>query len=151
MRNLNFKIGFTLVEVLVFISIFSLFFIAASSISLIILSNLKTQEHKILAAKYAQDLLEWLKSEKEADWLNFISKSSLTGKEYCFASTNIVNWPNEGSCLNFDGLNPPIYKRNLKLTKNNEETSVTVEITISWFENNKLYEIPTKTIFSIWE
>ena len=36
------------------------------------LKNMKIQEHKILATRYAEEGVEWLKQEKEDDWQIFI-------------------------------------------------------------------------------
>lgn len=151
------KNGFTLTEVLIFLSLFSIFFIAAASVVVIILNNMKLQEHKILAVKYSQDLLEWLRGEKEKDWLTFVNKGNIVGVVYCFSSTNIEeNWPIPNQpCENYQYLSPPIFKREAILTNNAgnpyETTSVQIEINVSWIENNKKYNVPIKTVFTIWE
>ena len=74
------KKSFTLIEVLIFVTILSLFFVVASAVTITSLQNLKVQEHKILATRYAEELLEWLRGEKEVDWNKFINYRG----NYCF-------------------------------------------------------------------
>jgi prepilin-type N-terminal cleavage/methylation domain len=60
------KKSFTLIEVLIFVTILSLFFVAAAAVTIVSLRNLKVQEHKILATRYAEELLELAKREKRS-------------------------------------------------------------------------------------
>lgn len=144
--------GFSLVEVLVFITILSIFFVAAAAITTASLRNMKINEHKILATRYGEELLEWLRGEKEADWNNFVNRSSINGTTYCFSNTPINNWPTTtGSCSSFNGLNPPIYKRELSLTTAPGGNQVNVSINVSWQEMGNTYSVPINTVFTVWE
>lgn len=144
-KNFN-TFSFTLIEVLVFVTILTLFFVAAASITTANLRNLKTQEHKILATHYAEELLEWLRGEKEADWNNFINKSSTDGTTYCF---NNLDFNSYGYCSSY-GLNN-FYQREGTLIKLSDER-ISIRITVSWIESGGTeYSVPINTIFSVWE
>ena len=146
--------GFSLIEVLVFVSVFSIFFIIAIAIVTLSLNNMKVSEHKILATKYAEELREWLRAEKEIDWDSFVTKSSVSGTKYCFKAP-LNTWPSIGACgiNDFSGItgnSPEIFKREVTLTKPGNY-QVNVAITVSWQEVTKTYSVPLNTTFTVWE
>jgi hypothetical protein len=149
--------GFSLIEALVFITILSIFFISAMSITLVSLRNMKANEHKIYATKYAEELKEWLKAQKEKDWFAFMEMGSDSGTVYCFYNINgISEWPVSGTCTmppiyrQLEDRGPSIFKREVLLTKNGTD-SVDAKITISWLELGNPYSITVATNFSVWE
>lgn len=141
--------AFSLIEVLVFTSILSLFFVVAAAVTTASLRNMKINEHKILATRYAEELLEWLRGEKETDWNAFVNNRS--NKNYCFSISPITSWPSPGSCPANGGLNPPIYKREVTLTTTGGGFQVRVSIVVSWQDLGHTYSVPINTVFSIWE
>ena len=141
--------GFTMMEVLIFVSILSLFFVTAAAITTASLRNLKIQEHKILATRYAEELLEWLRGEKEADWNQFILKASLS---YCFNTSPINTWPSSGTCSTYSLDN--LFKREANLTSQTlggATQQVNVSITVEWQETGNTYQVPINTVFTVWE
>ncbi len=152
-KKLKNEQSFTLVEVLVFLTILSLFFITVSAITTYSLRNLKTQENKMIATNYAQQLLEWLRGQKEKDWNEFAKKSSTTGITYCFNNNLSLdsNFPTSGRCNNYNlDLR---FKREATLTNltNNPVAKIKLGITVKWQEGNNIFSVPLDTIFSIWE
>lgn len=142
--------GFSLIEVLVFVSVVSLFFVSASAVVAIILRNMKTDEHKILGTRYAEEAVEWLRSEKETDWNAFTARaSSGIGTDYCIAT---LAWSTPPPCgYNLDNF----YKRTLNLvsltSSDGFKYQVNAKIVVEWSEAGKIYTIPIDTVLSIWE
>lgn len=134
--------GFTLIEVLVFISILALFFISAAAITISSLRFMQVNQHKILATRYAEEALEWLRAEKEEDWPTF--QAAATGT-YCF---NTLDWNTTGPCPNVFG-SPSIFKR--EATFNSQGSQITAVITVSWEEVGNHYQVPIRTVFAPWE
>lgn len=147
------KQSFTLVEILVFLTILSLLFITAAAITTYSLKSLKMQENKIIAANYANQLLEWLRGQKENDWNQFTSKSSTIGTIYCFNDNLSLNsnFLTSGPCANYTL--DQRYKREVTLTNltNNPTTQIKVSIAVKWEEGGNIFKVPIDTIFSIWE
>lgn len=150
------KKGFTLVELLVFVSILSLFFVTAVSVAVSSLRNLKINEHRILAIRYSEELSEWLQSQKEVDWSAFINHVHDNGCQpgnictvtFCM---NSLNWNTRGTCAN-NGLSPPIYQRNMDFTDiNGQGTQAKATITVSWSESGGSYSVPVVVQFAVWE
>lgn len=135
--------GFSLVEVLVFVTILSLFFITAVSITTFSLRNIKIQEHKILATRYAEDANEWIRQEKEDDWQVFISR----GAVYCL---NSLDWNTTTNCGENYTLGPPnIFKRYIAITKSgNPVDKVETSLAVSWLENGISQTVLLKSVFN---
>ncbi|QQG43924.1 MAG: type II secretion system protein [Candidatus Roizmanbacteria bacterium] len=143
------KNAFTLIEVLVFTTILNIFFVAVIAVSLAALRNIKFNENKTLAARYAEELESWLRSQKDSDWTIFTSQG---GNTYCFNTTPIGNiWPSAGACSS-NGLIPQIYKREVSLTNSGSPpTSSSVLITVKWDDLGSTRSVLIKTVFSIYE
>lgn len=156
--------SFSLIEVLIFITILSLFFVVAVSVLTASLRVSKINEHKILAKHYADELYEWLKSEKEQNWggtttdtQSTFTKIASQADGYCFNSSPITEWttPTEyDSCLhNLKGL----FRRHVVLTPLAVSDTdpyidrVQVSIIVDWSDYGNTYVVPINSVFSVWE
>jgi len=144
------KKAFSLIEVLVFITILSLFFIAAMAVVTFSLRNMKASEYKILAAHLAEEGMEWVRSEKEVDWSQFTTKDTGGGTTYCIID---LNWNNSVPCTNYTLGTPAIFKRELKVDNQagNPVTTTDVEVTVSWTDGTTVFQVPVKTVLKVWE
>jgi len=149
--------GFSLIEVLIFVSIASMFFVTVAAITTTALRDMKISEHKIVATRYAQELLSWIKVEKEDNWTNFSNRDITYGTVYCFNTdiTNLTDWPTQGPCNtenNNDNYSlgvPPMYLRQATITVNNNSANILVEV--KWREGKSILTVPINTILSVWE
>ena len=161
--------SFTLIEVLIFITILSVFFILAMTAVTVSLRTLKFNEHKIKASHYSRQLEDWLRAQREINWggnlcgscspANFTEYvtpecfdpgSVCSAKIFCFNDLNITGWPSEGSCPDF-GLNT-FYKREAEFSSNPENgyiSQVSAVIRTSWQEFGQLKSVVTNTAFSL--
>ena len=139
--------GFSLIEILIFVTILNLFFIIALAVTVFTLRNMQANEHKIIAVHYLDQLKEWMTYEKEKDWDSFYQKSGT----YCFNSTTL-SWSGVGSCPytcpNVSCLDTA-YNRQATLVQNGE--TVQVEMRIQWMEIDKTMVVNSSSVFSLWE
>lgn len=139
--------AFTLVEVLIFITLIPLIFITLSYLTTYSLQNTKTNENKILATHYAEELREWLRGEKEKDWVSFNNCLTL-GATYCVNTipANVCSLSSTCSPNFLDN----IFIRELTI---NEKTNTQLKFTIKirWSEGSNNYLVPISTVFSLWE
>lgn len=145
LRNIK---GFSLIEVLVFTAILGLFFVAAISVATFNLRNMKIQEHKIIATRYAEEGVEWLKQEKEDDWSTFIDHAA---GNYCL---NILGWtPTPNPCgEHYDLGAPALFKRELTIVKSGSPTDqVEGTITVSWKDMGTDLSVKIPTVFKLLE
>ncbi len=142
------KLGFSLLEVLIFVSIIGLFFIAAASIATISLRGIQSNENKILATRYAEELLWWVRSEKEEDWTVFTTTRM---GNWCFSQEPIADWPAasaNGLCSSQQVIDS-LFKREITLQLSGER--VNVSINVVWNEGNQTISVPVKTVFERFE
>jgi len=146
------KKAFSLIEVLVFVTIISLFFITAVTITVFSLKNSKNQEYRILATRYAEEGIEWIKQEKEDDWQLFTTRddSGGSGTTYCL---NSLDWNNKSDCNESYALGPPnIFKRNLLIINSGSPVDrISADMTVSWLENDVEQKIILKSVLNLWE
>lgn len=140
------KTGFTLLEVLIVIGILSVFLLSAVTVSIVSVQNLKNSENKILASRYAEGLIEWLKGEKEKNWDGIdglVSKA--TGVKRCFVEP--IEWPTSpGDCSANQKINN-FFTREAIITYYDTSKRVTINATVSWNEGDETITIPINTIF----
>jgi len=134
------KKSFSLIEVIIFISVLGLFFIAALTVTTFNLKNMKIQEHKILATRYAEEGIEWINQEKEDDWTVFIAHGSAGGTTYCL---NSLSWTS-GSCGDYSL--GTIFKRELVIKNSGDAV-----ITVYWQDMGTVLSVPIKTVFKLLE
>lgn len=162
--------SFSLVEVLVFTTILSFFFVSASSVVTVVLRNMKFNEHKIIALHYARQLEDWLRVQKEIDWggnqcsgsccsggCNFtqrVTQGSLSPK-FCFAVSPIPDWPAPDS-LGCNGVYSlgSIFLREVQFISSpvgGYIGQVNATITVSWLELGQQKSVTSNAVFSILE
>lgn len=84
-REITKRDGFSIIEILVFVSIISFLFITLTATVTASLRRMGTAESRVYATHYAEELQEWLRAEKETDWNAFIARDvSGSGTVYCF-------------------------------------------------------------------
>lgn len=139
--------GFSLLEVLIFVTILSLVFIGAVAVGTVSIRNSKNAEYKILATRYAEELMDWLHGQQQADWIIFTNKINPPPvTTYCFEDEPIADWPvSSGACTNTQLINS-LFQRQVTLTDNGG--SVNVDIQVSWDEGQNDYDVLVKGVLS---
>ncbi len=159
--------GFSLMEVLVFTTIFSLFFIVAASVVTTTLRITRENQDKIRSTHHIEELVEWIQSEKEINWggttnqgglitsfTEQITRPGLTEVSFCFNSNPIPGWPSSGltDChFTLEGKYRRTATFSATLIEDSYVKQVNANVLVEWFEGEKLYSTPLKRTFSIWE
>lgn len=160
--------SFSLIEVLIFVAILSMFFILAVVIVTASLRQMQSGIHRTLATRYAQDLTHWLQTEKETDWNVFVARGSTTGKVYCFnwplgtswssmtSSQYLTAYCSTNSTINYKGIqgtSPQIYNREVTLKTVGSPTVFRVDasVVVSWQELGVGVSVPIQTSYFTWE
>jgi prepilin-type N-terminal cleavage/methylation domain-containing protein len=149
------KKGFSLIEVMVFITVMSIFFVTASAIATNTLKSMHLNEHRIIATRYAEELIEWIKAEKETDWnkfVNHITGLPASGSGYCatFNALDIV-WPSLSCASMPTGLTPAIYTRQATFTYDPVSGKVNVAVVVYWQEGGVQYSVPLSSVLTQWQ
>jgi len=148
--------GFTLIEIIVFITVFAVFFVTAAYVVTVSLRILKFNQDKLVASHLASELNEWVRGEKEVDWSSFANtKASQVGTTWCFKTSPITAWPSLASSCSVAEQYVLLgqFKREVKLTTNSASapTQVTSQITVSWREGDRVFSTPLTNVLSVFE
>ena len=136
--------AFSLVEVLVFVAVIAIFFIVASAVTVAILRNMKINEHKIIATRYAEEAIEWLKNEKETDWKTFTTNAAICASNQCFYN---LDW--SGRCISCNKIDE-IYSRTVDFQPVSSSV-INVTVKVSWSEIGNTYTVPIQSTFSFFD
>jgi hypothetical protein len=120
---------------------------------------------KIYATRYAEELAEWLRIQKEQDWAAFYTKAGGGGASvvYCVngsidlnstldAALTLVNASN----CNYDGITsasgttrPKIFRRTVTFTTSSNQLPVQAAILVEWQEGpNQIFSVPINTTYT---
>ncbi len=153
--------AFSLIEVVVFTAILSLFFVAGASITTYSLQTMKSNEYKVRATVYAEELMEWIKTQKENNWTDFVNTYvTSSGKSYCFNSSPVASWTSAQS-----GTDPKLYgctidnfglassfRRSVSLIPYNTPIDkVQITIVVQWKEPAGTATVPLNSYLTVWE
>lgn len=147
------KKGFTLLEVLIFVTLLTIVFVGLAYLATYSIKNTIVSQHKVLATHYGEELQEWLRGEKEAGWEPFVGKAgNPTALIYCVNTlpADISGLTAGSGCGSSYALNS-LFKRELRMTRDDDSTQVTVFITTSWLEGNNVLQVPINTVLAVWE
>jgi type II secretory pathway pseudopilin PulG len=125
--------GFTLIEVLVFVSVFSTALVTILSGVIYSSAAFQDSKIKIIATHYNEELAEWTKYQKELNGYNAIYNrisEPLWTSTYCFNTAELTDWPTIGGCgtdFTLDGM----FKRELTISRRTED-ELSIEIKTYW-------------------
>ncbi|OGK20023.1 hypothetical protein A3C23_03505 [Candidatus Roizmanbacteria bacterium RIFCSPHIGHO2_02_FULL_37_13b] len=145
------KAGFTLIEVVIFVSLISVIFVTFAALTTTTIRWSKINEHKILASHNTEELREWLRGQKEADFDGFVAKNG----SWCFNShafpDDYSSWISSSDPSCGYTLDNNIFKRTVTLTSQENGNKVLISIHTEWFEGSQFYKIDEKALFSLYE
>lgn len=131
------KKGQILLELLVAIGVIVVTLVAIAQVSTKALSNSGFSNHQSVATGYSIAGMEWIRSQKDLDWVN-INKAGT----YCLNSLPMA-W-NVPPCSPITGT---IYTRTAVLTKISD-TQIQVLVTVTWSEGTKSYSARQTAVFT---
>lgn len=149
-HNTRYDTAFTLIEILIFTAIVSVFFVVAAAVSAFSLSVMRTNENRVYATHYAEEAREWLLNEKDTtEWVTF----SANVGTWCF---DTLEWTgNTGACLTSGVGSYALgseygrqFNRDVVLTLLGDG-SISASIIVSWNDaNGNVLNVPIKTIYA---
>lgn len=167
--------AFSLIEVLIFTTVFSLFFVLASTVVTTTLRITKENQNKIRATHYVEELKEWLQTEKEINWggtaysgsaiTNFTEYATqaypppyntlpIPDTDYCFNTAPVTAWPARGASncnLMLDNQFRRIATFSASSIEGGYIKQISADISVEWNEGKIIYKVPLKVVFSVWE
>lgn len=143
---MHIKKSFSLIEVLVFVTILSLFLITAASIITVSIRQNTLKVNMLKAIHHNDQLFDWIQTEKEIDWNLFVALADSVGKTYCFTDTTFL-WSIAVCDYDLDST----FKRYATLkTVGSPVSQVEVTIYTDWREAGAIHSTKLHTVFTIW-
>lgn len=144
------KKSFSLIEVLIFVTIMSLFFIVAIAAVTVSIRQMVASQHKILATHYAQELMQWLKDEKESGgWQDF---TTIYNGRLCFNNKDDLKnstSPCPDPIVGYLNIEPAIFQRYAIISGSGNARNVSVIVT--WQEVSNKQSVNLNSTFTVWE
>lgn len=145
--------GFSLIELLLFVLFISTILLSLIFTTVYSIKNAQLSAEKLLAVRYAQEVQEWLRGEKEVDW-NIFSNIIIDDATYCLSDipNNITSLEqvNEGDECSSIVSTP--YIRTLTINSiNNDATRISYTVTIIWTGQYGFQSYLLDGTVSLWE
>lgn len=142
--------GQTLFELVIALGVGVLVVTSIVAVVTVSLRNANFAKNKTEATKYAQEALEWLRSEKERDWAGFYARSA-SPAYWCLQS---LAWPQTSvQCvLNQTVTGAATFTREVTLRREDidldgSRDDVAVTATVSWTEGGRMHSSQASTQF----
>ena len=139
--------GTSFIELLMALGVVSIALLALVSLVTKSISNTTFSKESTQASRYTQELLEWLRGERDTEWQVFSSRASAgVGRTYCL---NNLSWSNTGACGNTEFIANTRLLRELTLTLIDP---VTVEALVrtTWTDGSGSHNVRSTTTFTSW-
>lgn len=148
------KKSFSLIEVLIFVTILSIVLITSASIITISMRQNSVKISLLKAVHYNEQLMEWMRSERELEWSSFTTHGDSVGISYCFSQTTfswespIVGDPRVGCSANLDG----VFRRYATIKSVGlPVTEVQVTVHTEWESSGSWHTTELHSLFTLWE
>ena len=145
MRNKLNK-GQSLFEVMFALSVAAMILVAVVALVATSIRNSTFSKNKALANKYASELSEWLKKERNNGWNSFSQQLGTTDSNWCMVD---LLWTGQKhSCAASDFITSTIFKRQMDVTAGTN--SYEFSITVTWSDGLGDHETKSTTVLTDW-
>ncbi|SRR4030043_248599 len=136
--------GQSLFEVVVAVGLSALILTGVVSLAAGSIRNSSYSRNNAQATKYAQEALEWLRGQRDADWDAFATHSLTTGNPTDLCSSP-MGWG--GTCP----IPNTIFSRNVILTTDSGNSDIIdAVVTVSWSDAQGTHQVKSNTRFTNW-
>lgn len=146
--------GQTMFELIMALMVAMVIVTAIVSVVTVSLRNSLFAKQQSEATRFAQEGLEWVRSQRDSSWTTFYAKSGTVMQRYC---VNTLAWP--ASVVQCDGtqfIAGTSYYRDLELQSFNKDTSnpdfetVQANVIVSWNDARGKHQSRLTTQFTDW-
>jgi Tfp pilus assembly protein PilV len=140
--------GQSLFEVVLALGVITTIIVGVVSLTANSIRNSVYSRNKTLANRYAGEATEWLRSERDADFVGFQAHTTASVK-YCLKN---LNWNKVGDCSNDDKIAETSLFRDVAFTNNlvDQKTIIEADVRVYWHDAQGDHEVISATNFSDW-
>ncbi len=142
---MKYKRGQSLFEVVIAIGVISAVLIALIGLIVTTQRNTNVSKSNFESIKYAQELTEWLRGQRDTSWITFYNNTAVTTQ--CF---NALTWGNGGTCNESTETLDTQFYREANFTRVNAN-HIEVEIVVRWRDAQGDHSAKTTTVLTNWK
>lgn len=140
--------GQTLFEVVVAIGMMAAILVGIVSLAALAVRNSTFTKNKTSAARYVQEVTEWLRGKRDDDFTVFLGRASAQGRTYCIPVIDQTIWPAEGPCGPTNYISGTTLLREFTLA--GETSTITATVRVYWSDGDIEHEVRSVTYFTDW-
>jgi Tfp pilus assembly protein PilV len=119
--------------------------------------NSSFSKNNAAAARYAQEGMEWLRSQRDQSWSTIYAKASVAGYDWCL---QMLAWPGvNGACTSNQTISGTVYTRqlNMKLKdyaaspSSTDNETVEATMVVTWSESGTAHNVTLTSQFTNWK
>ncbi|HEX6977378.1 MAG TPA: hypothetical protein VF185_03405 [Patescibacteria group bacterium] len=137
--------GQSFFEVVLALALVAIVLMALVSLATVSVRTATFSRNKNLATRLSQEAIEWLRSQRDAGWTNFVTKA--TTANWCLVN---LDWSQPGSCNSTNVVTDTGIVRQVTLSIP-DATTVQADVKASWVDGQGSHQITTSTFFTSWK
>lgn len=140
--------GQSLFEVVLALGLATLIIVAIVSLATSSVRNTSFSKDKTVATRYAQEITEWLRGQRDEDWDVFSTNILFCPTPPHVQCFDELIWGDCGACSSTELIENK-FIREISFTSVAAD-SISVEIKVSWSDSQGLHEVRSSTILTDW-
>lgn len=140
------KKGQSLFEVVIAIGVIGIIIAGVVSLAAGSIRNSTFSRNNSLATRYAQEAIEWMRGERDADWVTFYNRATVAGNMYCLDS---LSWAKARPCNAGEYIAGTILTRRVIFTPV-PTLEVEAEVTVLWADSQGIHQVASSTVYTDW-
>lgn len=136
--------GQTLFELVIAVGVAVLVVTGIVALVTLSLRNANFARDQAQATRYAQEALEWLRSERNNGWNTFYSRMA-TSLTWCF---DVLSWSSPGPCGSGSVITGTKFARRAVFSVVEANRSISAQVLVSWTDSQGTHQSKVETIFT---
>jgi len=143
--------GQSLFEILLALAVSTLIIVGVVSLGANTVRDATFSKNQALAAGYAQEVLDWLRYERDKGFDDFKTKAAVSPSliTWCI-SVSPPTWPGTSGACGATTITGTIFTREIDLTRTNSDKVVEAQVRVSWTDSQGTHVVNASTKFSDW-
>lgn len=146
MKKIKLESGQSLFEVVLSLAVITIIIVALVILASNSIRNATFSRNKSSATKHSQEMIEWLRGQRDEDWDSFAQRALTT--QYCFPA---LSWADAkiGSCADADTISGTPLKREVFFDRI-DATNIEAQVVVYWEDAQGVHEVRTITNYTDW-
>ena len=141
------EMGQSLFEVVVAIGVIAIVIVGIVSVATSTIRNTSFTRNKALATRYTQEAIEWLRGQRDTNWVTFHTNADTPPRIYCL---DTLSWTNSGVCGASETIGGDTILLRQVAFSNIVPAEITANVTVSWTDSQGTHQVTTSTVFTDW-